>query len=101
MIRTSGLAELLDVASLLANQPLPEGGRVGILTSAGGPGDHVRRRLRGAGLRCPASARRRGAVCAGCRRISVPNPVDMIATATADQYRDTIPVLAASGEVDA
>ena len=25
----------------------------------------------------------------------------MIATATADQYRDTIPVLAASGEVDA
>ena len=32
---------------------------------------------------------------------SVSNPVDMIATATADQYRDTIPVLAASGEVDA
>src|SRR5215813_11742291 len=37
VIRTDTLAELFDVASLLANQPLPKGHRVGIITNAGGP----------------------------------------------------------------
>ena len=38
VIRTETLAELFDVASLLASQPLPAGPRVGIVTNAGGPG---------------------------------------------------------------
>src|ERR671912_852390 len=38
VIRTDSLAELFDVASLLANQPIPAGRRVGIVTNAGGPG---------------------------------------------------------------
>ena len=38
MIRTDNLAELFDVASLLANAPAPAGGRVAVLTNAGGPG---------------------------------------------------------------
>ena len=103
VIRTNSLAELLDLASLLANQPLPEGGRVGILTNAGGPGIMCADACEAAGLEVPGlgeETRR------SLRRLlppeaSVSNPVDMIATATADQYRDTIPVLAASGEVDA
>jgi acyl-CoA synthetase (NDP forming) len=33
VIRTDTLAELFDVASLLANQPLPRGHRVGIISS--------------------------------------------------------------------
>ena len=36
MIRTDTLQELFEVASLLANQPLPRGRRVGVLTNAGG-----------------------------------------------------------------
>ncbi len=59
VIRTDSLAELLDVASLLANQPLPAGRRVGIITNAGGPGDHVRRRLRGGRPRGADAARTR------------------------------------------
>ena len=38
VVRTDTLAELFDVASLLANQPLPKGPRVAILTNGGGPG---------------------------------------------------------------
>src|SRR5262249_11505477 len=38
VIRTDSLEELFDVASLLVNQPLPQGKRVGIITNAGGPG---------------------------------------------------------------
>ncbi len=38
VIRTDTLSEFFDVASLLADQPLPAGRRVGILTNGGGPG---------------------------------------------------------------
>src|SRR4029077_8908530 len=37
VIRTDTLEELFDVASLLANQPIPTGRRIGIVTNAGGP----------------------------------------------------------------
>ena len=37
VIRTDTLDEMLDVAELLVHQPLPTGGRVAILTNAGGP----------------------------------------------------------------
>src|SRR5436309_11638158 len=36
--RTDTIEELFDVAMLLANQPVPRGKRVGIVTNAGGPG---------------------------------------------------------------
>ena len=51
VIRTDTLAEMLDVASLLASQPLPEGPRVGILTNAGGPGIMCADACEAAGLR--------------------------------------------------
>ena len=38
VVRTDTLGEFFDVASLLANQPLPAGRRVAILTNGGGPG---------------------------------------------------------------
>ena len=55
VIRTDSLAEMLDVASMLANQPLPEGRRVAVLTNAGRPGNHVRGCLRGLRTRASAS----------------------------------------------
>jgi acyl-CoA synthetase (NDP forming) len=38
VVRTDTLGEFFDVASLIANQPLPRGRRVAILTNGGGPG---------------------------------------------------------------
>ncbi len=38
VVRTDTLGEFFDVAALLANQPLPTGRRVAILTNGGGPG---------------------------------------------------------------
>jgi acetate---CoA ligase (ADP-forming) len=102
VIRTDTLEALFDTASLLANQPPPQGRRVGILTNAGGPGilcadaceanglavmelsDEVKSKL---AEFLPAEA-------------AFANPVDMIASATGDDYRSAIEVLAASGEVD-
>ena len=51
--RTDTLAELLDVASLLSNQPLPKGPRVAIITNAGGPGIMCADACEAAGLEVP------------------------------------------------
>ena len=55
VIRTDSLSEMLDVASLLANQPLPAGPRVGIVTNAGGPGIMCADACEAAGLEVPRS----------------------------------------------
>ena len=53
VIRTDSLAEMLDVASMLANQPLPEGRRVAVLTNAGGPGIMCADACEASGLELP------------------------------------------------
>ncbi len=103
VIRTESLSELLDVASLLSNQPLPEGNRVAIVTNAGGPGIMCADACAAAGLEVPEvpeSLREqlRGFLPA---EAALTNPVDMIATATAEDYRQTIATLAGWSEIDA
>ena len=103
VIRTDSLSEMLDVASLLANQPLPTGSRVGVVTNAGGPGIMCADACEAAGLEVPATP---DSVQDSLRRslapeASVANPVDMIATAGAEEYRATIETLAAWNGIDA
>ncbi len=103
VIRTDTLAEMFDVASLLANQPPPEGTRVGILTNAGGLGILCADACEAGGLEVPAlpeETRRRLSEFLPLEA-SVGNPVDMIASATAEDYGRAIETLAASGSVDA
>ncbi|HEX5465359.1 MAG TPA: GNAT family N-acetyltransferase [Candidatus Limnocylindrales bacterium] len=103
VIRTDTLGELFDVATLLANQPVPAGRRVAILTNGGGPGILCADACEAAGLEVPplpeATRDRLAAFLppeAGLR-----NPVDMIAGATADDYRRAIGILAAEPGIDA
>ena len=80
---------MFDVAALLANQPLPAGRRVGHLTNAGGPGILAADACEAQRPRNAGAARTntvRGAAIVSARRGSVGNPVDMIASATAEQY---------------
>ncbi len=103
VIRTDSLAELLDVASLLANQPLPKGRRVGIITNAGGPGIMCADACEAAGLEVPRLPEEvQAALAEGLApEASVTNPVDMIATASAEQFRQTITRLAGWEGIDA
>ncbi|HEY5883220.1 MAG TPA: acetate--CoA ligase family protein [Pyrinomonadaceae bacterium] len=103
VIRTDTLAELFDVASLLANQPLPKGRRVGIITNAGGPAilcaDACEaRELEVPVLSAESQAKLRAFLPPGA---SVGNPVDMIASAPAEHYRQAIEIVAADPNVDA
>jgi acetate---CoA ligase (ADP-forming) len=103
VVRTDTLAELFDVAALLANQPRPRGRRVGIVTNAGGPGILCADACVAAGLQvAELSPGLRATLAEGLpAAAAVANPVDMLAAAPAGHYRRTVELVAASGEVDA
>jgi acetyl coenzyme A synthetase (ADP forming)-like protein len=103
VVRTDTLAELFDVASLLANQPLPKGPRVAILTNGGGPGILAADACEAAGLEVPplAETARAGLAAWLPSAAGIGNPVDMIASATADDYRRAIEAIAADPGIDA
>jgi acetate---CoA ligase (ADP-forming) len=102
VIRTDTLEELFDVAALLAHQPVPAGNRVAILTNAGGPGILAADACEARGLTVPTlapdtiSALRAFLPAAA----SISNPVDMIATAPAEHYRQALPLLLADASID-
>jgi acetate---CoA ligase (ADP-forming) len=102
VIRTDTLEELFDVATLLANQPLPNGQRVGIITNAGGPAILCADACEARGLEVPlltdVSQEKLRRVLK--REASVSNPVDMIASATAQQYREAIRTVANDSNID-
>jgi acyl-CoA synthetase (NDP forming) len=103
VIRADTLGEMFDLAAALSSQPLPDGSRVAILTNAGGlgilcadaceanelvvqePSDQIKRQLREF---LPPAA-------------SVANPVDMIASASAADFRKAVEILLCATEVDA
>jgi acyl-CoA synthetase (NDP forming) len=103
VVRVRGLEELLDVAALLSSQPLPRGNRVAMVTNAGGLGILCTDACVEAGLE-PAelSEETRTELRALMPpESSVENPVDMLGSATAETYRNVVPLLLADPGVDA
>ncbi|HEX9889423.1 MAG TPA: GNAT family N-acetyltransferase [Nitriliruptorales bacterium] len=103
VIRTDTLEELFDVATLLGSQPLPRGPRVAILTNAGGPGILAADALESNGLEAPAlSDRTQERLQAFLPpEAGIGNPVDMIASATAEGYGQALRVLGEDDGIDA
>ncbi|MFP5298357.1 MAG: GNAT family N-acetyltransferase [Actinomycetota bacterium] len=103
VIRTETLEELFDVAALLAYQPLPGGGKVGILTNAGGLGILCADACESSGLEVPPLSEKTAATLREFlpAEASVGNPVDMIASASAEQYARSLRVLSEDPEIDA
>ncbi|HYF11413.1 MAG TPA: GNAT family N-acetyltransferase, partial [Actinomycetota bacterium] len=103
VIRTDTLEEMFDVATILANQPPPKGERISIVTNAGGLGILCADTCEANGLHVEPLS---DATTAELRSFlppeaSVGNPVDMIASASADDYRRAITTIAADPDVDA
>jgi acyl-CoA synthetase (NDP forming) len=103
VIRVDTIEDLFDTASLLANQPIPAGRRVGIVTNAGGPGILAADALEANGLEIPElSAQLREEIGAKLpAEASTRNPVDLIASGGPDQFGHATRLLLHSGEVDA
>ena len=102
VIREFSLQNLFETAKVFANCPIPKGDRVAIITNSGGPGimatdavceygmqmakisDATKEKLRSF---LPAAA-------------SVKNPVDMIASAPIEHYKQTLETVIADENVD-
>ncbi len=103
VIRVDTVEELFDMAAFLAHQPVPRGRSVAILTNAGGPGILATDACEARELTVPDLAEDT------LRRLqeflppeaSFRNPVDMIASATPENYRKATRILLADPNVDA
>ena len=102
VIRTDTLEEMFDVAAFLANQPLPRGRRVGILTNAGGPGILAADACEARGLEVAVLAEQTRAELRTFlpQAASVGNPVDMLASAPAEHYGRALLTLLHDPNVD-
>jgi acyl-CoA synthetase (NDP forming) len=94
---------MFDVATLLANQPAPKGDRVAIVTNAGGLGILCADTCEANGLRVlPISDDTKAKLKTFLpAEASVGNPVDMIASATGEDYAKAIQTVAEDPDVDA
>ncbi len=103
VLRVNTLPELFDVTSLLASQPLPRGRRVAVVTNAGGPGILCADALAARGLSLPEFSRNLQTELRKFLRpeTSVKNPIDLIASIDADEFRRCLELVMDSGEVDA
>jgi acetate---CoA ligase (ADP-forming) len=103
VVRVDTVHELFDVATLLCAQPAPAGTRVAIVSNTAGPGIVCADACQAAGLDViglPASVRRRlGELLPA--DASLTNPIQILATASDEHYRQTIGVLVDAGACDA
>ena len=102
VIRGQTLEELLDVADLLASQPLPVGRRVAIVGNAGGCGVLTADACESQGLEVPELApetqeRLLSVVSHGA---AVGNPIDLVASATAEEYRFVLEIVLTEADID-
>ena len=101
--RVNSVEELFDVARAFANQPIPAGRRVGIITNAGGPGILAADALVARGMELPETSEETRASLARFlpEEATLINPVDLIGSATTEHYQKSVEALANSGDYDA
>ena len=103
VIRTDTMHELFDVAALMSAQPVPRGDRVAIVTNGGGPGILCADALQAHGVEVAELA---ADVRARLAEFLPPaaalgNPVDLIASASAEDYTRTLQTLIDADACDA
>ena len=103
VIRADTMEELFDVAMLLANQPVPRGPRVGIISNAGGPAIMASDACESHGLEVVALTNETVEALRSFlpMEASTKNPVDMIASAAADSFEEAVRLVANDPNVDA
>ncbi|MFL5540969.1 MAG: acetate--CoA ligase family protein [Longimicrobiaceae bacterium] len=102
VLRAETVEEMFDLAMAFSHQPIPRGNRVAIVTNAGGPGIIIADACEASGLAVAelTEATRARLATQLPEEASVQNPVDMIASATAESYRMAVEAVLADPQVD-
>jgi len=95
VLRVSSVEELFDVARALANQPIPKGNRVAIVSNAGGPGLLATDALVNLGMNV---APYRGAIKTKLKKAiaglgTVNNPLDLVAGAGGESFKQALSLI--------
>jgi acyl-CoA synthetase (NDP forming) len=103
VLRAGSIEELFDMAMAFRGQPLPRSRNAAVLTNSGGPGILAADALEPQGIELPELA---PATIARLKPLfpaeaSLRNPLDMIASATAADYRAALDAVLDDGNVDA
>ena len=103
VIRVDTVEELFDLAMAFSHQPAPQGKRVAIVTNAGGPGIIIADACDAHGLEVGDLSEQTRALLAEHlpEEASLTNPVDMIASATAQSYRRVLDAVLDDPGIDA
>ena len=102
VIREYSLENLFATAKVFANCPIPKGDRVAIITNSGGPGIMATDAVCEYGMKmAPLSEETKAKLRAFLpAAASVKNPVDMIASAPIEHYKQTLETVLADDNVD-
>lgn len=102
VLRVDNFRDMFALAQALLRQPPPRGGRMAVVTNAGGPGILATDAIVGLGMTMSALS---PATAKALRKTlppeaSVHNPIDLIASADAARYRDTLRVVGKDPGID-
>ncbi len=102
VLRVDNFRDMFALAQALLHQPPPTGGRMAVVTNAGGPGILATDALVGLGM---TMAEMSAATTRSLRKVlpveaSVHNPIDLIASADAARYRAALRVVTKDPHVD-
>jgi len=102
MLPFTNQEDLCDAAKAFASQPIPKGNRVGIITNTGGPSVIAIDELVTCGLEVPQlSDKARGILKETMfESASINNPLDVVATAGAPQFKSAFEVMMDEDQVD-
>ena len=103
VLRANTIEEMFDFAMGLANQPLPRGDRVAIITNAGGPAIMATDACENLGLRLAqlSSTTQQRLRQKLLPEASVTNPIDLLPAAIEDDYQFTLEQILQDENVDA
>jgi len=103
IIRVDTLAQMFDVTRVLVHQPLPAGRRVAIVGNSGGPGILAADACSSAGLTVLELSQPTRTALADLLgpHAGVRNPVDLLASAGAEEYEQALRLVLADDAVDA
>lgn len=103
VLRAETAEQMFDWARALENCPLPKGNKIGILTNAGGPGVIAADSLEREGLVLARLSKSTLKILSATlpAAANTHNPVDMLASASPEQYAACLEILLQDEEVDA
>jgi len=102
ILRVDTLEDLFDTGIVLANQPLPSGKNMAIISNAGGPALLTAEACRARGLLVPALAEEtvRQLKSILPARANLSNPIDTSPEFSIEQYRDALKLLLEDDNID-